>query len=96
VIPKTVINGEKDWVDMGHMEDETDSKPTGWWWYRDQKSTKKEHPSLTSFCLLWSNKTRVTEKTNIWVSVWWKTKKLKRGPHVSHALGYSGDWNTQR
>jgi hypothetical protein len=29
VIPKTVINGEKDWVDMGHMEDETDSKPTG-------------------------------------------------------------------
>jgi hypothetical protein len=26
------------------------------------------------FCLLWINKSRLKEKTYIWVSVWWKTK----------------------
>ena len=40
------------------------------------------------FILLWIKKTRVKDKTYIWGSVWWKTKKLKlRNLHSSHARG---------
>ncbi len=38
-------------------------------------------------CLLWIDKTRATEKTNIWVSVWWKTKTKTEG---STHLTYTG------
>ena len=35
-------------------------------------------------CLLWIDKERVKEKTNIWVSVWWKTKNSSWGIYTSH------------
>ena len=42
----------------------------------------------TIFILLLSGTTRVTEKTDKWVSVWWKTKNPKmRDLHVSDTLG---------
>jgi hypothetical protein len=34
-------------------------------------------------CLLWIKKTRDTEKTYIWVSVWWKTKNYEEGIYTS-------------
>ncbi len=73
-------------------------------------------------CLLWIKKARSKDKTDVWVSVRWKVShlflihnkqhikqtdidllytvlilnpKLKmRNLHVSHTLGYSGNWNT--
>jgi len=40
-----------------------------------------------SVCLLWSHKARTKEKTNIWVSGWWKTKNKAEG---SIRLTYTG------
>ena len=35
---------------------------------------KQPRSSIRLLCLLWIDKTRDTDKTYIWVSVWWKTK----------------------
>jgi hypothetical protein len=38
---------------------------------------------LNNFCLLWSDKARGKEKTYVWVSVWWKTKRSRWGIYTS-------------
>ena len=55
---------------------------------------RSEHPTkltrkvkLRFFCLLWIDKARCIEKTNIWVSVRWKTKTKTKG---STRLAYTG------
>jgi hypothetical protein len=48
--------------------------------------------------LLWIDKTRVKDKTYIWVSVSWKYKRLKTKAEESTRLGYTGRrgwWNTE-
>ncbi len=43
----------------------------------EKKGQFPDEPVRKVWCLLWINKTRVTEKTYIWVSVWWKTQNQK-------------------
>ncbi len=58
------------------------------WTYSDNKDWGTY--SWKGFSLLWIKKTRATDKTYIWESVWWKTHKLKlRNLYASHTLGYA-------
>ena len=41
-------------------------------------------PSLNCCCLLQIDKGRAIKKTNIWLSVWWKTKNQSWGVYTSH------------
>jgi hypothetical protein len=60
-----------------------------------EQSSGFPHGGLDIFCSLLIDEARAKDKTYTWVSVRWKTKKLKlRNLSASHTLGYSWNWNT--